>query len=508
MIDESILLRIDEVTGELHESVICDIVDKLLKTDFKVTDTAAWEVEKLQQAGMVYDDIVQAVAERTDKLESEIKTAFDAAEVKAISLPEVYSVGQVSEHIFDSLSPAMAAVWTAACSKTFGEVSNLVGTTASQAQHTFINACELAHQQVVSGSFSYTQAIANAIKAAADKSGYVQYPTGARTTVEAAVRRAVMTSVTQTTAEVSIMRAGELGTDLVEVSAHSGARPEHADWQGGIYSLSGKNPNYPSLVDATGYGSVTGLCGANCGHIFWAYIEGLSTPTYTKTQLEDMKNATVTIDGEAVPLYKARQTVRAGERDVRKYKRQLVGLSRAAEKTGNNVYSAEFNRVSARLKHKESVLKMFCDKTGITYESQRVQVWGFDRSLAQKAVAANKKELAKYTKYLYNKDGTIFVTDDWKSRKHQSIPKEYKPFAIVETKGVKGGVEQIDRTYFDSDGKMLKQVHSGGHGNPTKHPYGKNGEHTHDIIWEQSDIVRRPTREINDTERKENGDIL
>ena len=46
------------------------------------------------------------------------------------------------------------------------------------------------------------------------------------------------------------------------------------------------------------------------------------------------------------------------------------------------------------------------------------------------------------------------------------------------------------------------------HGNPSEHPYGKNGEHTHDIIWKDENIVDRPMREINDTELRENADIL
>lgn len=79
------------------------------------------------------------------------------------------------------------------------------------------------------------------------------------------------------------------GCDLVEVTAHSGARPEHAEWQGKVYSRSGKSSKYPSLVEATGYGTGPGLGGWNCRHSMFPYYEGMSR-VYIDEELEDLKN--------------------------------------------------------------------------------------------------------------------------------------------------------------------------------------------------------------------------
>ena len=40
------------------------------------------------------------------------------------------------------------------------------------------------------------------------------------------------------------------------------------------------------------------------------------------------------------------------------------------------------------------------------------------------------------------------------------------------------------------------------------HPYGKNGEHAHDYVYEAGKLIGRPTRELTENERKENEDIL
>lgn len=53
-----------------------------------------------------------------------------------------------------------------------------------------------------------------------------------------------------------------------------------------------------------------------------------------------------------------------------------------------------------------------------------------------------------------------------------------------------------------------KQITNNNHGNNKNHPYGKNGEHAHDIVWKDNEIIGRKVRELTDKEREENKDIL
>ena len=92
----------------------------------------------------------------------------------------------------------------------------------------------------------------------------VDYRSGVRTSIDAAVRRHVVTQSNQCRNDLLDRRCGQYGIDLVMVSAHYGARPSHAVWQGGVYSRSGAKGKYRGLAEATGYGTVGGLCGANC----------------------------------------------------------------------------------------------------------------------------------------------------------------------------------------------------------------------------------------------------
>lgn len=128
-----------------------------------------------------------------------------------------------------------------------------------------------------------------------------------------------------------------------------------------------------------------------------------------------------------------------------------------------------------------------------------------------KSLYRAKKEVEKYkdkySEIKHNKDGYIIDTNIWTS--HQSIPKEYRPNAVIKsiTKS-KSGVESISRSIYDNKARLIKQIHNDNHGYPKGHPYGVNGEHVHEFIWENNKIVNRTIRELIESERKENGDIL
>lgn len=293
----------------------------------------------------------------------------------------------------------------------------------------------------------------------------------------------------------------------MELTAHAGARPSHAAWQGQVVSLEGA-PGYLSLDDI-GYGTGGGFKGWNCRHDWFPFFPGISESAYPRGKLERLNNATVPCQGKDVPVYEAMQKQRAMERKIRESKREVSALDAARQANTKLHLDADFNRAAMELKRREAALKGYLKETGLNRDRSREQVQGFGRSQSSKAVWANRKELDKYTGYKYNKKGIIIATDDWKTKTAVSIPRQYKPFAVIETVGTKGGVKQVDRTLYDKNGVMIKQLHSGSHGNPKLHPYGIHGEHAHDYQWlpEQKN-PQRNTRELTEEERKEISDIL
>ncbi len=380
-----------ELYSELDQTIVRDIVRRLVKTG-EVTSTARWQLAMAQESGLLYDQIIAEVARCSNASEQQVRTVFEDAGVKAVYFDaEIYKAAGLSPPPF-AISPAALQVLNAGVIKTNGYLRNLTMTTANQAQQAYISVATLAEMQVESGAFDYDTAIKNAVRSAAKEGAWVQYPTGHRDRLDVAIRRAVLTGVGQTAAQISIAYADDMGCDLVETTAHAGARPAHMEWQGRVFSRSGRSPKYPDFESSTGYGTGSGLCGYNCRHSFFPFFEGLSALAYPREKLQEYENRTVMYEGQKFLLYDATQMQRSMERDIRSIKRELAAYDEAV-KSGASM-QGEFEAAAVKLKRQEAKLNDFLRQTELGKDSARLQVAGFGRSQAQKAVWANKRVLS------------------------------------------------------------------------------------------------------------------
>ena len=396
-----------ELYSRLDESIIRDIARRIVKTG-NITDTANWQIEKIQQGGYLYDDVIAEIARITGESDSRVKTLFENAGLKSMEFDNaIYKkAGFVIPK--DVMSAAAYQVLRAGADKTSGNLRNLTMTTANTSQSAYINACTLAEMQIESGAFDYQTAIRNAVREAAKKGSVVSYPSGHIDRLDVAVRRAVLTGVSQTTGQVALQNAKDMGCDLMEITAHSGARPSHQVWQGQLVSLSGRT-GYFSLSDI-GYGEGSGFKGWNCRHDWFPYFEGISQRAYSDDDLKALDEETVTYNGKSYTEYAATQVQRAMEREIRSTRRELIGLDELI-KGGDSGAKAEFENLSVKLKSQEAKLKDFCYKTDRKVDKFRVQVNGFDKSVSQKAVWTEKKAVAKSVKDFEVKPGKDIRTN-------------------------------------------------------------------------------------------------
>ena len=381
----------------LHESVMDDIVRRVLRMG-EISTTSAYQIERLEHAGVLHDDILRTISKRTAKSERAMKALFEKAAMESFEFDnEVYRAAGLKP-IDIKQSPAMLQILQAGLIKTNGVMHNLALTTAATGQSAYIEAVDLAYMQVSSGAMSHNQAIRYAVNSLARKGVMTVQYRGGRPHVDqidVAVRRAVLAGLSQTTGQMQMMAMDELECDLIETSAHMGARPSHAEWQGQVFSRSGLNRDYDQFEDATGYGTGEGLCGWGCRHSFYPFFEGVSTPNYTPNQILGYANQALEYDGKTISMYEATQKQRGFERSIRKLKRELIasdiGYKNAKNKEQKQLFEMDFIKKSAQLKKKEAELKGLLDQTGLHRYREREQMSGFSRSLAQKAVHASKK---------------------------------------------------------------------------------------------------------------------
>ena len=368
-----------ELYAQLEESILQDMVRRMLKMGY-LSDATEWQARMLQEAGMLYDDILAEIAQRTGSTQEQLRTVFQTAGIQAIRNDNYY-YQQANVFTHRSMSDSALQVLNAGYVKCSGNLKNLTLTTANTSQQAFIQACNLAYMQVSSGMMDYNTAIRKAVQNAAKDGSTVLYPSGHKDKLDVAVRRAVLTGVGQTVRQVSFQNAKDLETDLMELTAHAGARPSHAEWQGQIVSLSGRK-GYLTTQEI-GYGSVDGFGGVNCRHDWHPYFEGLPR-TYSPERLKELNEPHIQIGEKLYTDYEVSQMQRALERKIREKKRQVIAADALGDKN-------ELQKQSVQLKQAEQNLKDFLNQTGFLNDSARLWVNGFGRSQAQKAVWANRK---------------------------------------------------------------------------------------------------------------------
>lgn len=319
--------------------------------------------KKLQE---LLDDVV----ERNQKYYSElIKIADVTAPQTLLSIEDTYAIYEQTRQTFRNITQSMAFL-----------VDN--GRTLLQPAQAYQWALDNAVLQVQSGAISYNQAIRYAVKQLADSGIKVaEYESGHRDQIDVAVRRAIMSGVSQLCDKYSDQSAEYLDTRYFEISAHIGARDKpgpnpwsaHILWQGKVFYLSDhgeRDPlgKYPDLVENTGYGYVDGLSGANCRHKKYPWIEGVSERTYTDEQLAHIDDGhNIDFEDKHYTAYEATQKQRQIERTVRKLKREQTAYKAAG-------LTEEEQAVTARIRRLNAEYKAFSEAAGLPMQRERMRV--------------------------------------------------------------------------------------------------------------------------------------
>lgn len=493
-----------ELVNDLQIDIIKSISKKIVKADYTLSSSAEWQLYKASQLTMSTDEVNALIAKFTGKSKRQIKQLYTDACKKAINEDAKIYRAYGKDCSAALRSVALSNTLKAGIKNANGMTRNLTKSMVETSRATVTRLMDKAYIQIASGAFTYQEAIFNAVSELALKGvTTVKYPSGRVNQIDTAVRRAVMTGISQTAGQMQLDLAAEMDCDLVEVTSHLGARPSHALWQGKVYSISGKSKKYPSLREATGYGTGAGLKGWHCRHDFYPFFEGIS------------KRASVPVDlDENQEEYELSQQQRAMERSIRKSKRTCAALDSAIRSTDDELLKRKlqnkFERHSAILKEKEKRLNNFCAKFGMQKQNDRVRVAGFNKSVSQKAVHSSKiykgKQLdksiidgtidgKKYSEML----NTRAIVDS-KNLKN-GLPIKGKPNSVVDMV-VDGKVSQ--RRIYGSDGMALVDFDTHDHTLPSAHPMGA---HKHIFDYSKNNPHGKP-KLFTDQELVNNNDIV
>ena len=377
---------------QVEEQILQDVARRIGKMD-KVTAAANWQLWRYQQTEALRNDVVKLLAKYSGKSETAIRKLLLQAATEAMEREDaIYYHYDMEPTPFEE-SAALNNLLDAGARQTCGTWQNITATTANTVTGAFERTLDAAWLKVGTGAFDYKTAVKQAVDSLADEMPMVTYPSGHKDSIEVAARRAVLTGVNQTTGKLQVARADEMGVAFFETTAHGGARPSHAEWQGRRFHRGGavdyKGRHYPDFEAATGYGTGAGLCGWNCRHTFFAVFPELGDPPqWTQEQLQELNARNIEYNGKKYTAYEISQMQRARERNVRRWKKRYL----AEDAAGLDATDS-----AVRLKAARQSLAEFAQATGGRVDSARVSVPKFGRSEASRASA---KSQAHHTDWL------------------------------------------------------------------------------------------------------------
>lgn len=310
---------IEKIWQELEDELLADIAQRIVKNDYTFPATAAWNKYKLEEIGVQYDYIVRQLSQTLRLSEKQVKRIIGESVQAAVDTDNLVFNAAAEAGLLESVtdtSELISKFIADGVKATNGELRNFARTYAAEANRAYEHAIDQAYLQVTNGFYTAQQASQTAIEQLA-RQGITSAitPSGRREHADVIVRRAVRTGTNQAALKAQEANFFAMEAQLVEVTAHYGARPSHAEWQGKIYEWTKpgkqKQTSYPDFVSATGYGTGAGLGGWNCRHSFYPFFEGLSERAYEPLNRRETER-----------VYDLEQQQRYNERMIREWTRR------------------------------------------------------------------------------------------------------------------------------------------------------------------------------------------
>lgn len=312
--------------SELYQSLEGEIIRILIKRlNSGERDITLWQAEKLADLRLFNRDVAKLLAEVTNVAEPEILRMFNEAG-KGI----IQDVDNAMPYEAKPMPTNLDNVMRAYHNQVWSEIDNYVNQTlittvygAGAAQKAYVDVLNKTSAAFNTGLYTFEQSVERAITDLAQKgirSSFVDRG-GNTWSLEGYTRTVLKSTLGNTYNELRTERMSEYGVHTVVVTSHAGARMECSRIQGHVVDL--RQPSeipldseYKSIHDPSwqaDYGMPGGHRGVNCRHLHVPFIPGVSTNN--QPQFDEELNAEVA---------KARDTQRRIEREIVKYKKNLM----------------------------------------------------------------------------------------------------------------------------------------------------------------------------------------
>ena len=378
------------------EALNSEILQEFGKTISKFEGLSVSEAHKLAQQmknGREIDKIMEDLEKASQLSRKDLEELLEIAAEENIEFANVYYEAKGMDKVSYKDSKQFQDIVKSVEKTTQGVFANLSNTTAikllkdngegylkgiREAYEDVIDRCVLA---VSTGQNNYQKAMYDTIKQLAnsgvrkiyyDNVGkkrpdgtIIKYPYSRR--LDSSVRQNILDGVRQVNIGVQEQVGKEFGADGVEVSHHVNCAPDHIHIDGQQFSKKKFEKINNNLTRP--------VASMNCRHFVFSIVLGVSSPLYTKKQLEeDRKNNEkgFEYEGKHYTLYEGEQLQRKIELAVRQQKDLQIIAKASNDK--DTISKSQSNITQLTQKYKE-----LSKISGLPTKMDRMRVVGYQR---------------------------------------------------------------------------------------------------------------------------------
>lgn len=376
-LSERLVNRIEELNYFMIQKLGEQIVDI-----GELTPSQLREVFQSIKYGNNLDEIIQKIAEITDKNVEDIYEIFEAVAKKNQRFVKQFYEYKKAKYIPYEENKMLQKHVRNIAKATVDSYINMSKNTAyallndrGELEYTSLSKIyqEITDRAILSvaqGRESYQQVMKDTMKVLT-KQGLrtVDYASGYSRRMDSSVRMNLMDGVRHLNQELQKEFGEEFGADGIEVSHHKNPAPDHEDTiDGKQFSKEEFEQVNESLERHVGE--------LNCYHFIYPIVLGVSEPMYSKKQLEKDKEANkkgFDFDGNHYTNYEGTQLQRQLETKIRQYKDRQMGAKAVGD-------TSEVEHCDTKIRQLSEKYHELSKVSGLPTKLDRLQVEGYKRA--------------------------------------------------------------------------------------------------------------------------------
>lgn len=421
---------------EIYDEIELDLMMNILERIDNYSDVKGsleWYLDKLSETKLLDKDNLKVLKQNKQKIKQIIMDIADSCGGNIDNLEQLkgyYQDNLISVDPTTLYNSIAIQNLIKEATKDTNNIMDLINTKALEGtKQNYKRILNKAYLETASGIYTYTESIRRAVNEMAQQGiKTVNYESGVQLSIEAVVRRDVVTRMNKLVGDCEIEHAKQLNTNLVYVDQHLGARVRtkymkhdyeaHCEWQGKKYMIEGSSDEYSNLYETTGYGEMLGLKGLNCYHNI--------RPTWKWEKIDEVID-----EVENAIYYEKLQRQRALERKSRALKREKEVAKHFDDKD-------EIKKINNKLKQHNEEYDNWLKDNGLTRDYNREYI---------------KSSREKISKSKIKESSYEDLTEQLKNMKGNPNPVERRLNYSIDSDGNK----HYDY-FFEDDKKIIEEI--------------------------------------------------